>query len=81
MFIPLMSIMDLSISKDGRVHLRYLGVKYTANDKATSTSPLFFLNNGFTQVRKSPFQTEKGKIMELLFWENLFLLSRGDCFY
>ena len=76
-----MSIMDLSISKDGRVQLRYLGMKFTAKDKATTASPLFFLNNGFAQVRNSPFQIEKGKIMELLFRESLFLLFRGDCFY
>ena len=36
-------------------------------------SPLFFLNNGSPQVRTSPFQTVKGKIIDLLFKESLLL--------
>ena len=66
--------MDLFNSTDGRVHLRYLGVNVTVTIGAITILPLFFLNNGFAQVRTSPFQIVKDKIIDLLFKKSLCVI-------
>ena len=48
--VPLLSIMDLSKSKDRMVHLSFMGVTITVEDKSKNNTPPD-LYNGFAQVQ------------------------------